>query len=384
MSRLDVIDGASLAIEGGRITRVGSAEHVGRQADGEVFDAEGGVILPGWVDPHTHAVFAESREEEFLARCQGTPYGRGILTSTRQVRAAEEASLAQTGLRFVREMMCAGTTTVEIKSGYGLETESELKLLRAIRRLSQGLPIEVVATFLGAHAIPEGRSEAEYVEEITGRMLPAVAAEKLAEFCDVFCEAGFFGVASSRTVLEAGRAAGLEAKIHADELSDSGGAVLAGALGATSADHLLYVSEAGIEAMKAGSVIPTLLPGTAFTLGLPYAPGRRLVDAGLPVALASDFNPGTCLIHSMATIVALAVMKMRMTIEEAITAATLNGAAALGRAGETGTLEVGKRADLVVHDLGSYRQLPYFFGHDRVRAVFAAGRLVYRRPDETP
>ena len=270
-----------------------------------------------------------------------------------------------------------GTTTVEIKSGYGLSLESETKLLLAIRQLRKTVPIRVVATFLGAHAFPKGVRRDDYISTIITEMIPTVRRRRLAQFCDVFCDEGFFTTSETRTILRAARGAGLRLKLHADELADVGGAELAADLEATSADHLLRTSERGMLRLREAGVIPVLLPGTAFTLGSPYAPARRMVDLDLPVALATDFNPGTCLIYSMWIIIGLAVMKMGLTIEEALTAATLNAAAALELSSEVGSLEVGKRADLLILDLDNYRQIPYFFGHNPVRMVLRDGEVIH-------
>ncbi len=382
MRRLTVLEDAYVKVTKGVIVSVGSMSDLTGRLRESTFDARRGVATPGFVDPHTHAVFAGTREEEFLARCLGEPYGKGILTTVKSVRAASEEELCARSRRYVMEMVRRGTTTVEIKSGYGLDTPSELKLLRVIRRLGRELPIEVVPTFLGAHSVPEGVKKSEYIADIIGKMIPEVVKKNLAEYCDVFCEKGFFTRAESREILRAAKGAGLKLKIHAEELHNTRGAELAADLGATSADHLLHISPTGMKALREAGVVPVLLPGTAFTLGEPYAPARALIDEGLPVALGTDFNPGTCLIHSMPCILALAAMKMRMTMEEALTAATLNAAAALGRGDHLGSLEPGKRADLVVFDLENYRQIPYFPGHDRVRAVIAAGRVVYENPRE--
>jgi imidazolonepropionase len=381
MRQLTVVRDAYVKIENDTITEIGPMSHP--PTAHETFDAQGGVVIPGLVDPHTHAVFYGTREDEFLARCQGEKYGKGILTTVERVRSASEDQIYEFSKRFLSEMIRLGTTTVEIKSGYGLNTESELKLLRVIKRLQETMPIEVVPTFCGAHAVPAGVEKSQYIQEIIAEMLPRVQTEKLAEFGDVFCERGFFELDESREILQACRRAGLGLKIHADELSPLGGAELAGELGATSADHLLHVSERGIAAMKSSGVIAVLLPGTAFSLNAEYAPARKMIDAGLAVALGTDFNPGTCLIYSMFFMIALAVLKMRMTIEEALTAATLNAAAALRRAHLTGSLEPGKRADLVLLDLENYKQIPYFIGHEGrfVRAVIARGRLVYERSE---
>ncbi len=381
MRRLTVVEDAYVKVTRGRVVAVGEMGELRGRLRDQTYDAKRGVVLPGFVDPHTHAVFAGTREEEFLARCQGEPYGQGILTTAKRVREASEGELVKQAKRYLWEMLRQGTTTVEVKSGYGLDTSNELKLLRAIRRLGRELPQEVVPTFLGAHAVPEGVKKGEYLAEIITHMIPQVVKRGLAEYCDVFCERGFFSRAESREVLRAARGAGLKLKIHAEEFHNTRGAELAAELGATSADHLLHVSPTGMRRLKEAGVVAVLLPGTAFTLNEPYAPARAMIDdVGLPVALGTDFNPGTCLIASMPFIIGLAVMKMRLTVEEAITAATLNAAAALDRAHALGSLEPGKRADLVVFDLDNYKQLPYFLGHDRVRAVMVAGRVVYENP----
>ncbi|MCX8103050.1 MAG: imidazolonepropionase [Candidatus Bipolaricaulota bacterium] len=378
MRQLSVTHDAYLKIEDGTITEIGSMRELHRVRPSEALDVQGGVVIPGLVDPHTHAAFYGTREEEFLARCQGEKYGKGILTTVAQVRQASEDQIYEFSRDFLLAMMQVGTTTVEIKSGYGLDTENELKLLRVIARLKQTMPIEIVPTFCGAHAVPAGVQKSQYIREIIEEMLPRVRQENLAEFGDVFCEEGFFSIAEGREILRACQRAGLGLKIHADELSPLSGAELAAAVRAVSADHLLHISERGIAAMQRAGVIAVLLPGTAFSLNAPYAPARRMIDSGLAVALGTDFNPGTCLLCSMFFMIALAVLKMRMTVEEALTAATLNAAAALHRAHITGSIEPGKRADLVVLDVENYRQIPYFIGHEGrfVRAVLCAGRRV--------
>lgn len=376
MTDITVYEQVELRIDEGKVTAI--APRVDREKIDLTIDAGGGVVLPGLVDPHTHALFAATREEEFLARMQGAPYTEGgIQSSARAVAAMDEETLVERGTRFLRRMLACGTTTVEIKSGYGLSLESEIKLLLAIRRLRKSLPLQVIATFLGAHSFPAGVRRDDYITEIITEMIPTVRRRRLAQFCDVFCDRGFYTNEEARTVLRAARGAGLRLKLHVDELADTGGAELAAELEATSADHLLMVSDRGITRLKQAGVIPVLLPGTAFTLNAPYAPARRMVEAGLPVALASDFNPGTCLIYSLWTIIGLAVMKMGLTVEEAITAVTLNAACALEVAEEVGSLEVGKRADLIILDLDSYRQIPYFFGHNPVRTVLCAGKVVH-------
>ncbi len=380
-TELEVIEDAFVLIADEKIAALGPAVEAPRDFTGNRLDAHGGVVIPGLVDPHTHVVFAGTREEEFLRRCRGEPYTEGgIRTTVRHVRGASEAEIFQNSKEFLLRMLRRGTTTVEVKSGYGLELEQELKLLRVIRRLNRELPLDLIPTFLGAHAVPEGWTSAAYTAEVV-KMIPKVREEGLAEFCDVFCEPGFFSPAESEQVLRACREAGLKLKIHADELQHSGGAELAARLGAVSADHLLKISDAGIAALREAGVVPVLLPATAFTLRTEYAPARKLLDAGLPVALATDFNPGTSLILSMPFVMALAVLWMGMTIEEALIAATRNAAWALDRH-DRGMLAPGMLADLVVLKLENYKQLAYFIGHepDTVRYVVKRGEVVFANP----
>lgn len=378
MNDLTVYHGVDLLIEGEKVTKL--APKIRAPAVERTVDAAGGVVLPGLVDSHTHAVFRGTREEEFLARLQGAPYdGGGILSTVRSVAQATEGDLVGAARPHLENMLACGTTTVEIKSGYGLSLEGETKLLAAIRQLRRTSPLRLVPTFLGAHAFPEGVRRDDYISTLITQMIPVVRRRRLAQFCDVFCDRDFYTLAETRTILRAARGAGLKLKVHADELAPVGGAELAAELEATSADHLLKTSEKGMNALKQAGVIPVLLPGTAFTLGVDYAPARRMIELGLPVALATDFNPGTCLIYSMLTIIGLAVMKMGLSVEEAITAATLNAACALDLAEEIGSLEEGKAADLVVLELDTYRQIPYFFGHNPVRLVISGGKVVHER-----
>ncbi|MCD5416776.1 imidazolonepropionase [Candidatus Bipolaricaulota bacterium] len=379
MKELSLQRDVQIRIKDGKIAAV---EARGKEADSHdlIIDAGGGVVIPGLIDPHTHAVFAGTREEEFLARCQDRQYNGGGITSTaRRVAQTSEEELIVSASHRLKEMLSHGTTTIEIKSGYGLDMENEIKILNVIKRLDKENPLRFVATFLGAHSFPSGMRRADYISSIITTMIPYVSRHRLAKFCDVFCDRGFYTINEARTILRAARGAGLLLKLHADELTSIGGAELAAQLEATSADHLLRISDRGIEAMKEAGVIAVLLPGTAFSLNRRYAPARKMIDAGLPIALASDFNPGTCLINSQLLIIGLAVMKMGLTIEEALTAATLNAAASLEMADAIGSLEEGKSADLVILDLDNYRQIPYFFGHNPVMKVLINGQLVWDR-----
>ncbi len=387
---LAIISDGAVAAADGVIVAVGPTVQVRDEVTpgpgGEVIDAGGRAVVPGFVDPHTHLIFAGSRAEEFEMRLGGATYqqishaGGGILSTMRATRAAGEDELLDLGRQRLDRLLAHGTTTVEAKSGYGLTVDDELKCLRAAHRLSAAHDVDLIPTFLGAHAVPpeHGHDPDAYVRLVVEEMLPAVADEDLAEFCDVFCEAGAFTPEQSRAVLEAGLGAGLDPKIHADELSDLGGAALAADLEAVSADHLLCASDNGLQAMADAGTMAVLLPGTALFLGLPYARARRMVDLGVPVALGTDFNPGTSPTWSMPMIIALACLGMRLTPAEAITAATINAAHAVAMAEEVGSLEPGKAADAVILDLTDYRHLPMHFGVNPVHTVVKRGQLVYQ------
>jgi len=377
--------------EAGRIAFVGSPEErlrrLGALDGAERLDGRGGTLIPGFVDPHTHLPWAGTREEEFVARLSGTTYqeiaaaGGGILSTVRSTREAGEEELAALARRRMDRMLEWGTTTAEAKSGYGLSLEDELKQLRAIRHASENHPVDLVPTLLAAHEVPvEYRKERErYIDLICAEIVPAAAEQRLARFCDVFCERGVFSAEESRRVLEAGVRHGLSPRLHADEFADSGGAELAASLGAFSADHLMAVSEAGIEALAGSGVIAILLPGTSFFLmKKQLAPARRLVAAGVPVALATDCNPGSSHTESMPMVVLLAVLQLGLSIEESLTAATLNAACSLGLGGEAGSIETGKRADLVLLDAPNVLHLVYHYGINPVAAVVKGGRVVRR------
>lgn len=388
LREIGLVQGGAVAAADGVIVAAGPTaqvlDEVALAAGGVRVDAGGRVVLPGFVDPHTHLIFAGSRADEFVLRLRGATYqqlaaqGGGIVATMRATREASEEELVALGRRRLDRMLAHGTTTVEAKSGYGLRVEDELKILRAIHRLTAAHEVDVIPTFLGAHAVPpEHHADPDaYLTEIVDEMLPAVVEEDLAEFCDVFCEEGAFTPAQARAVLLAAAEAGLDPKIHADELSDLGGARLAAEVGAASADHLLRSSDEGLSAMAATGTMAVLLPGTALFLGLPYARARRMIDLGVAVALATDFNPGTSPTYSMPMAIALGCIGMRLDPAEAIAAATINAAHAIRAAEEVGSLEPGKAADVVVLDLSDYRELPMAFGANPVHAVIKRGRVV--------
>jgi len=388
MSDLHVINDGAVVVEDGVIKAVGTTEEIlsiYREADFDVIDAEGKAVLPGFVDSHTHFVFGGYRAEEFSWRLRGDKYmdimkrGGGIASSVKSTREASKQQLMEAGIKRLNSMLSFGVTTVEGKSGYGLDFETEVKQLEVMRELDEVHPVDVVRTFLGAHAVPaeyKGRED-DYIDFMIESVLPYVAGEKLAEFCDVFCEDNVFSVEQSRKLLSKAKEMGLALKIHADEIVQLGGAELAAELGAVSADHLLQASEAGIEAMAASSVVATLLPCTAFSLKESFANGRKMIDSGCAVALATDFNPGSCFTESTALVFALACIQMDLSIEEAITALTINGAAAVNRADEIGSIDVGKKADIVMLEFPSYKFIPYHVGVSTVEKVIKNGELVF-------
>lgn len=381
-------DGAVLSRDG-VIVAAGAASEVEPRAalDALRIDASGSVVMPGFIDAHTHPVFAGTREDEYEMRAKGMTYqqiaarGGGIRTTVRKTREASEEELFEMAKARAQKMLDHGTTTIEAKSGYGLTTEDELKLLRVIRRLNSETPLDLIPTFLGAHEIPDeyrGRSE-EYVRLVIEEMLPRVAAEGLARYCDVFCESNVFTVNQARRVLMRAKQLGLGVRLHAEQLSQIGGARLAAELGAASADHLEWIDGAGIEALQQAGIIAVLLPGAVFNLGLTrYAPARQLIDGGVAVALATDFNPGSSPTPSMQMILSIACTQMRMTPAEAIVAATINAAHSLGIGARAGSIEAGKQADLVIFDCSDYREIPYFFGVNNSEVVIKSGRVVFR------
>ncbi len=371
---------AWVLMEDGLISAVGTGVPPAA-AGARVLDAGGRLATPGLVDAHTHLIFGGWRQNELALKLRGVPYldilaqGGGILSTVRATRAASQEELADKARLALDEMLALGTTTCEAKSGYGLDTETELRQLRAIRALDQTHPIDLVPTFLGAHALPEAykNDRAGYIRLLCGEMIPAAAAEGLAEFCDVFCETGVFTAEESRAILEAGKKYGLRPKIHADEIDPIGGSRLAGEIGAVSAEHLIVCPEEGITAMAAGGATACLLPCTSFYLGAAYAPARRMVEAGVPVAMATDFNPGSCPCLNMQLVMSLGCLKYRLTPEEVLTAVTLNGAAAIGRADRTGSVESGKWGDLVIWEAEDLNYICYRLGGNLARTVIKKG-----------
>lgn len=390
MRDAQVRTGVGVAVVERHIAKVGAPDELEREyPDAVRIDCERGVLTPGLVDSHTHAIFGRARYEEQEMRAAGVPYmeiarrGGGIHASVRDARARSEADLVALAQARLERLGSYGTTTIEVKSGYGLSVDDELKLLRAIAELAKRVRIRVVPTWLGAHEIPKEYRErangsASYVKLIVDEMLPAVTALRAARFADVFCEPGVFTTDQARTILDASRTAGLGLKLHADELEPSGGAELAAELQATSADHLAAISDAGIAALASSPTVATLLPGTMLFLGRPrQAPARALIDAGAAVAVATDFNPGTSPTVNFPLILTLAVSQLRMTAAEAIIAATVNGAAALGMADHVGQIAPGFSADLALFDCEDFRELPYWYGDRRCRGTWVRGETCH-------
>lgn len=384
MRELGIIRDGSLAVKDGRIVAIGKTYDIAKRFRSDnVLSANGKTVMPGFVDPHTHLIFAGSREDEFQMRVEGASYmdilnaGGGILRTVKETRKASVERLATQGLGTLDAMLEYGTTTVEAKSGYGLTTRDELKILDAVRRVNQLHTVDVVPTFLGAHAVPleyKGNTQG-YVNLIIEEMVPRVAEKALAEFCDVFCERSVFSLEQSRKILSAGKSHGLRSKVHADEMSMLGGAELAADVGAVSAEHLLFSSKESLKAMAAMSVVAVLLPAASMSLMIgKYADARLMIDCGVPVALGTDFNP-SCLNESLQLVIALACYLMRLTPAEAVTAATINAAHAIGRANEVGSLEAGKKADIIVLNVPNHKFLGYHFGTNLVDKVVKNGRI---------
>jgi imidazolonepropionase len=384
MSALGIIRNGGMLIREGRVDVVAASDEIEKIAgDVEIVDARGHVVLPGFVDAHTHLVFAGDRLDDFERRARGESYaqlakaGGGIWSTVEKTRAASDVDLLDEAKKHAEWFLRCGTTTAEAKSGYGLTVEDELRILRVTRRLNEETPLEVVPTFLGAHAVPRDMDADKYIELLVDNMLPRIANERLAEFCDVFCEHGYFDVEQSKRILTAAKKLGLGLRIHADQLSNSSGAQLAGELSATTADHLEKTDERGIAAMKSAGVQPVLLPGSVYALGLAdYPPAREMIEAGLAVVIATDFNPGSSPTPSIPTILSLACTQMKMSPSEAITAATINAAYSLNRGDTTGSFEPGKLANFSIFDCDDYRELAYWFGIPQTHSVYVKGERV--------
>jgi imidazolonepropionase len=400
MSNLAVIRDGGMLVRDGVIVAVGSSDEIEKKSrDAEIIDTGGRVILPGFVDAHTHLVFAGNRLDDFEQRSRGLTYeqiaktGGGIWSTVEKTRAADDVGLLAQAKKHAEWFLRSGTTTAEAKSGYGLTLSDELKILRVMRRLNQETPLEIVPTFLGAHAVPRSNGfpavkgprrlrsrrslNADYVDLVVNAMLPRVANEKLAEFCDVFCERGYFDVEQSRKILTAAKKLGLKLRGHVDQLSSFGGAKLMAELGAVTADHLEKTDGKGIAALKMANVQPVLLPGSVYALGSTMYPrAREMIEAGLPVVLATDFNPGSSPTASMPMVLSLACTQMKMSPAEAITASTINAAYSLSRGGKMGSLETGKLANFAIFDCSDYREIAYWFGVPHTHSVYVHGERV--------
>ena len=390
MENLHIIKNGLVVVENGIIKAVGKTENIVNDYDEkkyEVIDAIGKAVLPGFVDSHTHFIFGGYRAEEFSWRLRGDSYmdimqrGGGIINSVKATREASKEELMKVGRKRLDSMLAFGVTTVEGKSGYGLELETEIKQLEVMRELNNSHHIDIARTFLGAHATPiefKGKED-EYLEYLMQTVIPVVIKNDLAEFCDIFCEKNVFSVEQSRKFLLLANKLGMKLKIHADEIMPLGGAELAAELGAVSADHLLQASDKGITDMAKAHVVATLLPCTAFSLRESFARGREMIDNGCAVALATDFNPGSCFTESIPLVFALACLQMRLSIEEAITALTINGAAAIGRADSIGSIDIGKKGDMVILEFPSYKYIPYHVAVNTVEKVIKGGTVVVDR-----
>lgn len=388
MSNLGIIENGAFAVKDGLIVAVDTTDNILEHfKSSEIIDAKNRVVMPGFVDPHTHPIFVHTRENEFEMRVEGKSYvdislaGGGIRSTIATTKDAPQALLFNLAQQRIRKMISCGTTTIEAKSGYGLTTESELRQLKVISMLQESEKIDIVPTFMGAHEFPvEYKDDHQgYIDILTKEMIPAVAESGLAEYCDIFTEEHVYSIAQSREVLNCAKEHGMKLKMHADEIKAIGGAELAAELGCVSADHLGAASEEGMKAMAKQGVIATLLPATIFSLGMTsYANARKMIELNIPVALATDYNPGSCNCDSMQFVITLACLKMRMTPAEAIVASTINAAHAIGMASKVGSLIVGKYADFLITDMPSYQYLPYHFGSNNVKEVYKKGELIYK------
>ncbi len=389
MEDLGLVEDGAVAVYGKKIVAVGRTKDILAKVKVDkktkVISAKDKVVLPGFVDCHTHPVFGVTREEEFELRIKGKSYeeialaGGGIRSSVRSVRQMSKEELIKLALPRLDRFLSYGTTTIEAKSGYGLSLKDEIKILEVIKKLNQIHPIDLVPTFLGAHEIPDEYREGRkgYIDLLVNQMIPEVAKKKLALFCDVFCEKNVFSLDESRKILETAKEYGLKPKLHADQLTPFGGAEFAAGIKAVSADHLEFISDSGIEKMRDSGTIAILLPGPVFGLGKDnYPPARKMIDMGLPIALATDFNPGSSFTESIPIILSLACLRMKLTPAEAITSATINSAYAIEKGNSIGTLEPGKKADIVIWDVKNYKEIPYHYGVNLVDTVIKNGEVV--------
>ena len=392
MSNLAIIENAAIASKNGKIISVGREdkviEEINLLKDSKKIDANHKVVIPGLIDCHTHLVFSGSREDEFYLRIEGKNYlnilkgGSGILSTVDKVRKASFENLIKNGIKVLNDMLSFGTTTVEIKSGYGLSIKDEIKILEVIKKLNGEHPIDVVPTFLGAHAFPREykNKKEDYVNLIIEEMLPVVKEKNLAKFCDVFCGKGVFNLEQTEEILKVAKKLGFKLKIHADQLGYNGGAELAAKMNAISASHLEYISDEGINMMKQKNVIAELLPGSVFFMGKNnYAPAKKMINNDIALTLATNYNPGTCAIKSLPIIMTLACIYMGMSAEEVITATTINAACALDLQYDVGSIEVGKKSDMVIWDVNNYKQIPYYLGLNLVEKVIKNGTIVFEK-----
>lgn len=389
MNKISEIKNASMLFDE-KILWIGNTSEIDKiiliEKPDQIIELKNKTVIPGFVDSHTHIVFAGNRSDEFAKRLRGATYeeiaaeGGGIQTTVKATRNASIEELVQNASQIAKNALAHGTTTMEVKSGYGLTTESEIKQLKAIKKLAETLPIRIIPTFLGAHDFPAEykNNKEKYIDIICNEMIPLVAEEKLAVYVDAFVDRGYYTLEQAEKIFTAANKYGLKIRVHSDELANVEAASLAAKFNAVSADHLLFVSDNGIEELKKAGTIATLLPGTAYFIRMPYAQARKLIDNGLAIALATDCNPGSCYTENMQIILSLAVINMKMTAEEALTAATLNGAASLELSDICGSLEVGKQADFSILNINSYADLFYHFGINHVDEVWIAGRKVHK------
>jgi imidazolonepropionase len=383
MGTLPVIENAFLLITANNITAFGKMDEIGAQSASRTIDASGRFVFPSFVDSHTHLVFAASREEEFVMKIKGATYqqiaagGGGILNSARKLQAMSEDELFERSLARAQEIMALGTGAVEIKSGYGLTTKDELKMLRVARRIGKETPLTVKTTFLGAHAVPSEFKKADYIRLVIEEMIPAVSDGKLADYIDAFCEEGFFSQEETERIVNEGKKFGMKPRIHANQLNRSGGVQAGVRTKAISVDHLENIGDEEIDLLKGTTIMPTALPGAAFFLNLPFPPARKMIDAGLPLALATDFNPGSAPSGSMPQVISIACIRMKITPEEAFNATTVNTAYALELLDRLGSITVGKEANLfITKPIPSYTFMPYSFGSNLVETIILKGKIV--------